>query len=521
MPEPDADKSSGATITPSPTSGAAPTRGARDGVRDQLRGASFAEGDRMLRPIQRKEGDPPVPKEAATSEGAEEAATTIRNIVPKVHLVFEQLAHALAYEDSLSQTMKDDLHAWGYETTRRAMSGRHGLQFSCFLPDAERAKDDYVRQLHGGKVRPVMAFRGSEGEGDLESDLGEGGVGRSQWLGNEAMIRDQLMDLSGRGRVVVTGHSLGGALAQLTAAMYPGHVSEVVTFQSPAIPAAVVAQLKAHNDAAKPRDQIASTHYQVDGDLIDEIGREHTPGIVVKADVEEDGAIDAHTHLLAKSVTDEDGGAVVKGDPALGGAGAIATGELDDAAVDGAAGKDRLASVTIMSTDKYQAEERNGALEDMRQTSLNIEGRQELEADVTAEVRKRAVAGKRWKEIVAPIEQLQSPLLSPPEVAETQRRLKDQAQTLFRDLWLAEQAIAGRLPSGKDGMLAAVEAAFADQRARPMNADERARTDRYLRAFAGDRYRSTQAETPTAAPQATEDPAAARASEPLVAPAAI
>lgn len=494
-------------VTAGRDSGGSPSRDARSGVRAMLQGASYEDGARMLAPVQRKdEGAPAATGPIAERDAEADAASqTFRNIVPKVHLVFEQLTHALTYEDALSQAMQDDLHAWGYERSRRAISGRHGLQLSCFVPDAERAKDDYVRQLHGGKVRPVMAFRGTDGSGDLESDLGEGGIGRSQWLANEALIRDHLDQLAARGKVVVSGHSLGGALAQLTAALYPGKVGELVTFQSPGIPASVVAQLRAHNDTAKPKDQVPSTHYQVGDDIINAIGADYTPGVVVKVDREEGGALDSHRHLIGRSVTDEEGGAWVDGDPTLGGAGAVQPGQMHDPDVDGAAGQDQLASVRPMSTDAWQAG-RDGNLEAARRTTFSdlLGNEQEVEADALAEARKRALAGERWTKIVEPIDTMSHGDIAPEALKEMKRKARDQVQTLFRDLWLAEQVIAGRLAANGD-MLGAVASAFADQRARPLTDEERARADRYLRRHAGARYTSTQPASEAPAPQATED----------------
>lgn len=510
-------------------------------VSGDLRAASFEEGEGLLSPAGGASGHDgtstggggvanlgaagvattPAPTRAAARsiqrkdtsngsaievEGADESSEVLKRIVPKVHLVFEQLAHTLAYEDSLSQALKDDLFAWGYQKTARMISGRHGLQFSCFVPDEERAKDPYVRELHGGKVRPVMAFRGSEGEGDLESDLGEGGVGRSQWLTNEAKIHDHLSDLAGRGKVVVTGHSLGGALAQLTAAMYPGKVGEVVTFQSPGIPSSIVDSLRSHNDKAKPRDEIASTHYQVKGDLIDEIGRAHTPGLVVHADVQEDGFVDAHTHFLGKSLAGDGAhGSYVDGDPKLSGAGRIVPGELDHPDIDGAPGKDKLNSVAIMSTEKFQDEHRDPALESMRRDNLNVDGQQELEADTTAKVRRLALSGERWPKVVEPIRNLENQDMSPDELREVKRKLEDNAQTLFRDLWLAEQVVARRLQARDGRLLEAVETAFQDQRARPMNADEKGRVDRFFKRHASGRHKAMTPDSDTPAIPPTED----------------
>lgn len=92
----------------------------------------------VARTIQRQEpksapaNDVPTNGSAIEAEGADESGAVLKRIVPKVHLVFEQLAHTLAYEDSLSQTLKDDLFAWGYQKNPRMIAGRHGLQVLVF-----------------------------------------------------------------------------------------------------------------------------------------------------------------------------------------------------------------------------------------------------------------------------------------------------------------------------------------------------------------------------------------------------
>jgi pimeloyl-ACP methyl ester carboxylesterase len=81
----------------------------------------------------------------------------------------------------------------------------------------------------------------------------------------------------------VTGHSLGGALAQMAAARFPDLVAKVVTFQSPGISKGMAEQVKAANDkseAAGKGETVVSHHYQVNGDLVGKTGEALTEGQV-------------------------------------------------------------------------------------------------------------------------------------------------------------------------------------------------------------------------------------------------
>ena len=82
------------------------------------------------------------------------------------------------------------------------------------------------------------------------------------------------------GPVVVTGHSLGGALAQLAAAYFPSSVKRIVTFQSPAVDAAAADRVKQYNDQKPDGEKITSTHFRAEGDIVHTAGEKLTSGDV-------------------------------------------------------------------------------------------------------------------------------------------------------------------------------------------------------------------------------------------------
>jgi pimeloyl-ACP methyl ester carboxylesterase len=71
---------------------------------------------------------------------------------------------------------------------------------------------------------------------------------------------------------IVTGHSLGGALAQICATHYADRFGRVVTFQAPGISQAMV-------DSFNQREQRPRvTHHIAAVDAVDRAGQEHLPG---------------------------------------------------------------------------------------------------------------------------------------------------------------------------------------------------------------------------------------------------
>jgi pimeloyl-ACP methyl ester carboxylesterase len=194
-------------------------------------------------------------------------------------VILEQLAHRGAY----GTLDPRKLAAWGYREAGVAEEPESEFRAVLYVPTAEALAGTTeqartIRAIHGGTPPAVLAFRGTAGTRGMRDDMSKSSIGSYQFASNEGRIAD-ILTLAG-GRPVVTGHSLGGALAQLTATHFPSQVSRVVTFQAPAIAKAETDRLAAYNRKAKAEDKVTSTHHRASGDLLHLVGEQLTEGDV-------------------------------------------------------------------------------------------------------------------------------------------------------------------------------------------------------------------------------------------------
>jgi len=185
--------------------------------------------------------------------------------------LIEQMAHGWTYSDDAMDPESPAgrlLEASGYRA-EPAIFGANDFQMRLFLP------------MRFG-LPSVVCFRGTEMErgADLATDANPAGVGMDQFLLNVGVIDGALRraQTRGEGKVVVSGHSLGGALAQIAASWHPQRVSRIVTFQAPGVNFARMQAIVEHNRSVPPGERIGSTHYRVLGDLVPLAGEAMTPG---------------------------------------------------------------------------------------------------------------------------------------------------------------------------------------------------------------------------------------------------
>gem|GEM_PF-1330375 len=202
-----------------------------------------------------------------SAEGTQEAAgesegTAEAEDMPSDAVVFEQIGHRMAY-GAIDQ---EALTRWGFGAAS-AHSGAGDLEYLT---------------IDGGETRlPVIAFKGTLEGQDVVDDTNGQGVGAYQYSANEGDIVGHLRRY---GRVDLTGHSLGGAIAQLTAANHPSHVRRVHTYQSPGITHQAAERMRSSADGRA----VETTHHIADGDAVSEGGEEHIDGEVRRYDVDSD-----------------------------------------------------------------------------------------------------------------------------------------------------------------------------------------------------------------------------------------
>ena len=199
--------------------------------------------------------------------------------MPPEEVLHEFLAHDLAYKDAYKRDEStgqmvsnydkyehDMLNAWGLQTPRPSDivdDPRTGFRATRFDP---------IEGREG--VNPVVAFRGTAGFQGIRTDM-DGQIGRSQYNANRPAI-DRLMN-GDHGKVVATGHSLGGSHAQQAGNDHLGDLAGVSTFQAPGIDAVNARSFNQRN-AALGADAVPVNHHFVESDMVHRGGEQKLDG---------------------------------------------------------------------------------------------------------------------------------------------------------------------------------------------------------------------------------------------------
>lgn len=206
--------------------------------------------------IQAKTADNAVPQQEQNRGAADQ--------ITAQDVMYELIAHRMGYQDSIGQTEGELLKSWGYQSNwaSHINDAATGLFVGLIMPESGRSD-----------LTPIVVFRGTEGGSDLRdllSDVNPTSVGNNQFRQNQRFI-EQMIGEAG-GKVNVTGHSLGGALAQLCAAAFAGSINQVFTYQAPGIDGNSAESF----DEADQRPTVR--HHMAGGDLVDNAGDQHLTG---------------------------------------------------------------------------------------------------------------------------------------------------------------------------------------------------------------------------------------------------
>ncbi|MFM9979264.1 MAG: hypothetical protein ACKVOP_14620 [Sphingomonadaceae bacterium] len=190
----------------------------------------------------------------------------------EIFALYETLAKQVAYVDdnpNFAPLVQGFLQQGGYRIDRtfdNPQTGLHGIGLISIT----------------GNNPPVLVFRGADDLSDDPTLVDPRGIGLlqlntdrdaiSQWLRDAQQRSGQLPD--------ILGHSLGGAVAQQTAAAFPALFNRLVTFNSPGIGQASVNSYLARVTLPVGGIDSRITHFIVDGDLVSLIGQTFLPGRV-------------------------------------------------------------------------------------------------------------------------------------------------------------------------------------------------------------------------------------------------
>ena len=201
-------------------------------------------------------------------------------------LISDPTQGQLSTDDSVGERLLADLGA-SFGDNINSTAYRQALEQVQELKGSQTPWRFAKATIHDAGRAPVLAIRGTEPTrelADVWSDLNPSGIGNDQYLRSRTELVAWLRQASrpeGLSTTLaphITGHSLGGALAQWLAADYAtiGRLGDVVTFNAPGIGRAA---------ATTDLSNVASVrHYVTSTDIVSLAGEAFLPGSTLISD---------------------------------------------------------------------------------------------------------------------------------------------------------------------------------------------------------------------------------------------
>lgn len=224
-------------------------------------------------------------------KGAKDLARQLSFKTDTQEKILECLAKRVAY------LKPDDRKSDEYKVVERFLSDRD-LEIKETLTNKETGLNAFLIGSKDGSKQAIV-FTGSNDLQDWKSNIAGEEVGRSQFESDRKGIEKMIEKATeGGGKAVVSGHSLGGALAQILTAEYPDKVAETMVFNSASISIGTAKKYQKSDNPPK-----VSLVYN-ENDLVPVLkGTAILPGTLSMyrhQDIsQEDNPIDAHMNLMS------------------------------------------------------------------------------------------------------------------------------------------------------------------------------------------------------------------------------
>lgn len=227
--------------------------------------------------------------------------------IPDEHAFDEFVARELAYRgdgNDMQPATPDDvkrLTSEGFEGQIHNVPGLEGFQMTYIIPQENSDRN------------PMLAIRGSENDSDFYKDWGSDmdyhQVGDRQFNANREQIArliEYLCQNSPSGQIDLTGHSLGGGLAQTIMAHHTRQIARLTTFAAPGQSQQSIdmynQNVESMRDEGLEGPEVA--HHVENQGMVYLVGDGHIPGTTYRHDVGHIDFVTAHTTNLVDGVED-------------------------------------------------------------------------------------------------------------------------------------------------------------------------------------------------------------------------